>query len=79
MARKASGWVGCCWWAQRRAERTVWETLAERNSFEYRAREMDQGAITLVLDLAEAFARVSLPVVCAWATRLDFCRCCAGA
>ena len=36
--------------------------------------KMDQGAITLVLDLAEAFARVSLPVVWAWATRFNFPR-----
>ena len=29
----------------------------------------DQGALALVLDLAKAFERVSLPVVWAWATR----------
>ena len=34
----------------------------------------DQGAITLVLDLAKAFERVSLPVVWAWATYYNFPR-----
>ena len=36
--------------------------------------EKDQGAITLVLDLARAFERVSIPVVWAWATHFDFPR-----
>ena len=52
------------------AVRTVWETLLEMERFDCRAGEMDQGAITLVLDLAEAFYRVSLPVV--WSRRADF-------
>ena len=53
------------------AERTAWETLPEVERFDYKAGEMDQGAITLVLDLALAFERVSPPVVWAWATRCN--------
>ena len=34
--------------------------------------ERNQGATALVLDLAKAFERVSLPVVLAWATRFNF-------
>ena len=37
-----------------------------------RAGQMDKGAITLVLDLTNAFQWVSLPVVWAWATHFDF-------
>ena len=36
------------------AERTSWDTLLEMDIFDYREREMDQRAITLVLDLAIA-------------------------
>ena len=36
-----------------------------------KAKDEDQGALALVLDLAKAFERVSLPVVCAWATALQ--------
>ena len=54
------------------AERTVWETLPEMERFEYCAGEKDQGAITLVLDLAETLERVILPVVWAWATHFNF-------
>ena len=50
------------------AERTVWETSLEMESFDHRAAEKDQSASALVLDLAKAFQRVSLPVVWAWAT-----------
>ena len=49
-------------WRTGGAERTAWETL------------LDQGAIMLVLDLTEAFERVSLPVVWAWATHFNFPR-----
>ena len=45
------------------AQRTVWEILMEMESFKYRAGEEDLGAVALVLDLAKAFERVSLPVV----------------
>ena len=39
-----------------------------------RAKEEDQGAVALVLDLSKAFERVSLPVVWAWATHFSFPR-----
>ena len=44
----------------------------EMERFKYRAGEEDLGAVGLVLDLAKAFERVSLPVVWAWATHLSF-------
>ena len=56
------------------AERTVWETLLDMERFEYRASEKDPGAITLVLDMAEALERVSRPVAWAWAAQLNFPR-----
>ena len=37
-------------------------------------RKKEQGAVDLVLDLAKAFERVSLPVVWAWATHFNFPR-----
>ena len=46
------------------AQRTVWEILIEMERFRYRAGDEDLGAVALVLDLAKAFERVSLPVVC---------------
>ena len=49
------------------AQQTVWEILMEMERFKYRAGEEDLGAVALVLDLATAFERVSLPVVRAWA------------
>ena len=42
--------------------------------FSGKAKEEDQGAVALVLDLAKAFERVSLPVVWAWATHFSFPR-----
>ena len=53
------------------AERTVWGTLLEMESFNDHAEERDQGATALDLDLAKAFERVSLPVVWVWATRFS--------
>ena len=50
------------------------ETLLEMERFEYRAGEKDPRAITLLLDLTEALKRVSIPVVWAWATHVDFRR-----
>ena len=47
----------------RGAQQTGWEMLLEMG-----------GALALVLDLAKAFERVSLPVVWAWATHLSFPR-----
>ena len=37
-------------------------------------KEGEQGAVALVLDLAKALERVSLPVVWAWATHFSFPR-----
>ena len=45
------------------AERTVRKILLEKERFRYQAGEKDQGAVALVLDMATAFERVSLPVV----------------
>ena len=39
-----------------------------------KAEEEDQGAVALVLDLARAFERFSLPVVWVWATHFSFPR-----
>ena len=39
-----------------------------------KAKEGEQGAVALVLDLAESFERVSLPVVWAWAMHFSFPR-----
>ena len=54
------------------AERTASETLFKMARFDHRTGEMDQGAITPVPDLVQAFERVSLPVVWAWATFFNF-------
>ena len=55
-------------------QQTVWKMLLEMVKFKYRAGEEDLGAVALVLDLAKAFERVSLPVVWAWATHFSFPR-----
>ena len=57
-----------------RALRKVWEILLEMEKFKCQAGEKDQGAVALVLDLAKAFERVSLPVAWARATHFDFPR-----
>ena len=44
----------------------------EMERLDGKARGEDQGALALVLDLAKAFERVSLPVVWAWATHFSF-------
>ena len=46
----------------------------EMGRLKCRAGEKDQGAGALVLDLAKAFERVSLPVVWAWARHFSFPR-----
>ena len=43
------------------ARQTVWEILMELERFNGKAKEEDQGALALVLDLAKAFEWVSLP------------------
>ena len=52
-------------------QQRVWEILLEMQRFKYRAGEGDLGAVTLVLDLAKAFERISLPVVWAWSTHFS--------
>ena len=56
------------------AQATVWEVLMEMERYRYRAGKEDQGASALLLDLAKAFERVTLPVVWAWATHFSFPR-----
>ena len=56
------------------AQRTVWEVLMEMERFNGKANAEDQGAVALILDLAKAFERVSLPAVWAWATHFSFPR-----
>ena len=68
------------------AQQTVWEILTEMERFSGKAKEMkifkgrakaeeqEAVALVLVLDLAKAFERVSLPVVWAWATHFSFAR-----
>ena len=56
------------------AQQTVWEILMEMEKFDGKAKEKDQGALALSLDLAKAFERVRLPVVWAWATFFSFPR-----
>ena len=46
----------------------MWEILLEMERFHGQAKEEDQGALALVVDMAMTFERVSLPVVWAWAT-----------
>ena len=50
------------------------EVLLEMERFNGRARAEEQGAVALVLDLAKACERVSLPVVWAWVRRFSFPR-----
>ena len=54
------------------AQRKMWEVLMEMETFSGKAKAEEQGAVALVLDLAKAFERVSLPVVWAWATHFGF-------
>ena len=56
------------------AKRTVWEVLMGMGRLNGRATAEDRGAVALVLNLAKAFERVSLPVVWAWATHFSFPR-----
>ena len=64
------------------AQQTVWVMLMEMERLNGKAKEEDQGASALVLDLAKDFGRVSLPVV--WlrqrtaASQGRSCECCAG-
>ena len=55
-------------------QQTVWKILMEMERFNGKAKEEDQGALALVVDLAKVFERVGLPVVWAWATHFRFPR-----
>ena len=52
----------------------MWDILLEMEKLCGKAKEGDQGALALVLNLAKAFERVSLPVVWALATHCSFPR-----
>ena len=56
------------------AQQTVWVILIEMERLNGKAKEEDQGALALVLDLAKEFGRVSLFVVWAWAAHFSFPR-----
>ena len=56
------------------AQRAVFEKLMDMERFNEKAKAEEQGAVALVLDLAKAFERVSLPVVWGWATHFSFSR-----
>ena len=56
------------------AQRAVFEKLMDMERFNEKAKAEEQGAVALVLDVAKAFERVSLPVVWAWATHFSFPR-----
>ena len=56
------------------AQRTVWEVLMDIERFNGRTKAEDRVAVALVLDLAKAFERVSLPVFWALATHFSFPR-----
>ena len=56
------------------AQETVWEILMKMERFDGKAKEEDQRAVALVLDLAKAFGRVSRPVVWEWAAHVSFPR-----
>ena len=56
------------------AQQAVREILMETERCNGKAKAEEQGALTLILDLAKAFERVSLPVVWAWATHFNFPR-----
>ena len=64
-------WTKCSGvrWSNECTERKAWEVLSELEKCHYRVEEMDQGAATLVADLAEVFEKVQLKLVCAWAMR----------
>ena len=49
----------------------VWKDVLHMHRCDFQAGEKDQGAIALVLVLAKASERVSLPVVRAWATHFN--------
>ena len=54
------------------AEKKACEALLYMEKHNYNVEEMDQGAVTLVVDLAKAFAKMQLKVVWAWAMHIGF-------
>ena len=52
----------------------MWELLLEIEKFRHHAGEIEQGAVALVMELAKAFERVSLPIVWALATHFNLSR-----
>ena len=72
MAAKAPCWLGrprCTEWTSR--SHYVGD-FGRVERFDCRAGAQDPRAITLVLDLAQAFEHASFPVVWAWATHFKF-------
>ena len=59
------------------AETTAWEARLEMEKYSCRVEEMDKKAVTLVVDLANAFEKVPIKVVWQWATHFgsdkEFC------
>ena len=56
------------------AQQAVWEIMMEMERFDWKAKAKDQGADALVLDLAKASERVSLPGVWVLTTHFSFPR-----
>ena len=54
------------------AVRTAWELEVEMEKYCFTAHELDEGAATLVKDLANKFEKVRLEVVWQWAMHFDF-------
>ena len=52
--------MGCGRRKQWTSRNTAWEALLAMEKYNYIMKEMDQGAVTLVVDLAKAFERVQL-------------------
>ena len=55
-----------------RAERIAWEALLQVETYNNNVEDIDQGAVTLVVDLAKALEEVQLEVVWAWAAHFGF-------
>ena len=70
MAAEASCGVGRHRWQKWRSPTNGVEILMEMERFNGKAKEGEQGAVALVLDLAKAFEKVGLPMVWALATNL---------
>ena len=69
--KKGIGLIGELFRAEWRSVAQVWETVLDMERFDHCANEKDQGAITVLLDVADACERVSLPVVSAGATHFN--------